>query len=133
MSERPGFMLYHRDMRALNDMSDKNLGALVKLLYAVSMGEDPEPPNQLRILFTMMAERIREDAEAYDRKVAQAQRAGQASAEARRNRTDVNERQRTSTDVNQANRVEANTTKANTNTSRAYDRDDDMSDVLMEV
>ena len=134
MSEKPGFMIYHKDMKALVNMTDRDLGALMKLLYAVSLGEEPEPPAKLRVLFEMMAEHIREDAEKYRQKVAQAQRAGQASAEARRRPTDVNGRQRSSTDVNQYQYQYQSNTNTNTNYQvHANDRDDDMNDVLMEV
>ena len=130
MSEKPGFMIYHKDMKALVNMTDRDLGALMKLLYAVSLGEEPEPPAKLRVLFEMMAEHIREDAEKYRQKVAQAQRAGQASAEARRRPTDVNGRQRSSTDVNQY-QYQSNTN--NNYQVHANDREDDMSDVLMNM
>lgn len=130
MSEKPGFMIRHKHMRALFSMSDKDVGALMRLLYSVSIGEEPEPPQKpvMRVAFDMMAEDIREDTEKYKQKVAQAQRAGQASAEARRSSTDVNARQRTSTNNN--------TIQSNNNNNyqvHANDRDDDMSDVLMEV
>ena len=130
MSEKPGFMIRHKHMRALFSMSDKDVGALMRLLYAVSVGEEPEPPQKpvVRMAFDMMAEDIREDTEKYKHKVAQAQRAGHASAEARRMSTDVNGRQRTSTNNNN------NTIHTNNNYQvHANDRDDDMNDVLMEV
>lgn len=136
-------MIYHSNMKALLNMSDKDLGVLLKLLYRVSLGEAVEPPPRLRVVFDMMAERVREDAAAYDRKVEQAQRAGKASAQKRndeRMSTDVNGRQRALTDVNQSNLIESNLIQSNRIESKrkrsALDyaqRNDDMSDVLMKI
>ena len=133
MKDKPAFMIYHRDMKALVNMSSKDLGDLIKALYAVSLGEDPEPPKRHAIVFDMMAERVREDTKKYEDKVAKNSRAGQASAQSRKS-TDVNGRQQMLTDVNQYNtRTIQDNNKNNNNTSRMNDRDDDMSDVLMEV
>lgn len=136
MSEKPAFMIYHRDMKALAKMPSKDLGDLIKALYAVSLGEDPEPPKKNAIIFDMMAERVREDAEAYERKV-------------ERNRNNANARWKdknaTASDGMQPHATAQSGTQYNTrtiqdnnknnnNTALAYSqRTDDMNDVLMEV
>lgn len=136
MKEKPAFMIYHRDMKALMKMTDKDLGALIKALYAVSLGEDPEPPKKHEIVFDMMAERVREDTQHYNDKIEQAKRAGRASADARQRGTDVNGRQRPSTDVNQYNTSQYNTTHSNNNNNPALNysqRGDDLKDVMMDM
>lgn len=133
---RPGFMIYHADMKALLSMTDKDLGVLMKLLYRVSIGEEVEPPQRLRVVFDMMAERIRQDAAHYADKVEKRRKAGQASAEARQQMsTNVNKRQHMSTDVNQYNNNN-NTIQFNNkyNNTLNYDqRSDDMKDVLIDL
>lgn len=136
MKEKPAFMIYHRDMKALMKMTDKDLGALIKALYAVSLGEDPDPPKKHEIVFDMMAERVREDTQHYNDKIEQAKRAGRASADARQRGTDVNGRQRPTTDVNQYNTSQYNTTHSNNNNNPALNysqRGDDLKDVMMDM
>lgn len=136
MKEKPAFMIYHRDMKALTKMTDKDLGALIKALYAVSLGEDPAPPKKHEIVFDMMAERVREDTQHYNDKIEQARRAGKASADARQKGTDVNDRQRTSTDVNQYNTMQNNTTHNNNKNNTALNypqRADDLNEVMMDM
>lgn len=132
MSEKPGFMIRHKHMRALFSMSDKDIGALMRLLYAVSVGEEPEPPQKpvMRVAFDMMAEDIREDTKKYADKVEKATRASHSRSSVRdRTTSDDIERYQTI-----SNTLHTNTKQSNNNYQvHANDRDDDMSDVLMEV
>lgn len=132
MSEKPGFMIRHKHMRALFSMSDKDIGALMRLLYAVSIGEEPEPPQKpvMRVAFDMMAEDIREDTKKYADKVEKATRASHSRSSVRdRTTSDDIERYQTI-----SNTLHNNTIQSNNNYQvHANDRDDDMSDVLMEV
>lgn len=137
MSEKPGFMLYHNDMKALAKMPSKDLGDLIKALYFVSIGEDAPPLKKNEVIFDMMAERIREDSAAYDRKVEQRRRAGQASAEARqRASTDVDNRQHSSTKSTNNNTIQYNNNSIQHNNNAALNyaqRADDMNDVMTEM
>lgn len=132
MSEKPGFMIRHKHMRALFSMSDKDIGALMRLLYAVSVGEEPEPPQKpvMRVAFDMMAEDIREDTQKYTAKVEQATRASHSRSSVKdRTTSDDIGRHRT---ISNNNTIHTNNNN-NSNTSRGLERDDDMNDVLMEV
>ncbi len=140
MSGKPGFMIYHNDMKALMGMSDKDLGQLLKLLYQVSIGEEPDPPARLRIIFDMLAERVREDSAHYEEKIEKRRKAGQASAEARERQhmsTHVDTCQHMSTNTTQLNTTQHNSTQYNTtqhNTALNYpQRDDDMNEVMTEM
>lgn len=139
MIEKPGFMLYHNDLKALAKMPSKDLGDLIKALYLVSIGEDAEPPKKNEVIFDMMAARVWEDAEAYEKKVEQRRKAGKASAEARqRSSTDVDTRQRSSTKSTNTiqfnNNNNNNTTQYNNNPALRYaQRDDDLNDVMTEI
>lgn len=133
---RPGFMIYHSNMKALLNMSDKDLGVLLKLLYRVSLGEAVEPPQRLRVVFDMMAERVREDAERYEETVAKRRKAAQASVNARQQvSTHANTCQQVSTHANQSNLIQSNLIQSNRIIS-ALDyaqRNDDMNEVMMNL
>ena len=138
---RPGFMIYHSNMKALLNMSDKDLGVLLKLLYRVSLGEAVEPPPRLRVVFDMMAERVREDAAAYDRRVEK----NRNNANARWNQTnaiasDGIRSHPIASNGMESNLIESNLIQSNRIESKrkrgALDyaqRNDDMSDVLMKI
>lgn len=136
MKEKPGFMIRHKHIAAVLDMPDKDLGALVKLLYYVSIGQEQEPPARLKYIFNLLAADVREDTQHYNDKVEQARRAGKASADARQKGTDVNDRQRTSTSANQYNTMQYNTKQSNNNNNPALNysqRGDDLKDVMMDM
>lgn len=133
MSEKPGFMIRHKHMRALFSMSDKDIGALMRLLYAVSVGDEPEPPQKpvMRVAFDMMAEDIREDTQKYTAKVEQATRASHSRSSVKdRTTSDDIGRHRTISNTIHNNTIQSNN---NNNTSRGLEREDDMNDVMMDI
>lgn len=130
MSKRPYFPIYHDDMDSYSHLSDREMGKLLRLLYQTSLGEIPDVPRSLLSEYNAMAKRVQKDAEAYDKKVEQATRASHA----RRNKSsDDIGRYRTTSDELQLNSTQLNTTQHSTYTVHANDRDDDMSDVLMNM
>lgn len=128
MSEKPGFMIRHKHMRALFSMSDKDIGALMRLLYAVSVGEEPEPPQKpaMRVAFEMMAEDVREDTKKYADKVEKATRASHSRSSVK-DRTISDDIERYQTISNNNNNTIHTNNKNNNNTALNYpQRDDDL-------
>lgn len=133
---RPGFQIYHEDMESVEDMTDAQLGKLIRLLYRYSTGEnitDADAPPAIRYAFRFMSHRIKASAEAYDKKVEQARKA----AERRWNNANASERMQTHADA--YNQTKPNQNKTNLTKPkqlRALDyaqRSDDMTDVMMDL
>lgn len=142
MSKRPGFMIYHSDMDIITDASGLSLeqiGRLVLRLYEYSLTIDEDyagnVEDDIRMPFMFMAQHIRDDAEAYDKKVEKTRR----SAEARWN-ANASERMQTHANASermQHNIIQNNTTQYKTtqnNPALNYSqRADDMKDVMMDM
>ena len=133
---RPGFQIYHKDMAAITDMTDRELGELLRALYAVSLGEETEPPKRNKYVFNIMAQHIRDDAAAYEEKVEKTRRAANARHHANaceRMQTHADASERTQYNPIQSNTIQSNSNNNNNPALNYSQRDDELNDVLMEV
>lgn len=68
MSKRPGFMIYHEDMRVCDLLTDKQLGQLVRMLWAHSEGREVEPEDDMMLAaYLFMSQKIDRDEDKYQR------------------------------------------------------------------
>ena len=74
---KPAFYIYHEDMETIEDLTDEELGMLVRLLNAYSKGEEVDVPDHLKFPFRFMAKKIEKDASAYQEKVNKSKKAAE--------------------------------------------------------
>lgn len=68
MSKRPGFMIYHEDMRVCDLLTDDQLGQLVRMLWAHSEGREVEPEDDMMLAaYLFMSQKIDRDEDKYQR------------------------------------------------------------------
>lgn len=68
MSKRPGFMIYHEDMRVCDLLTDAQLGQLVRMLWAHSEGREVEPEDDMMLAaYLFMSQKIDRDEDKYQR------------------------------------------------------------------
>ena len=70
MSKRPGFMIYHEDMRVCDLLTNEQLGQLVRMLWAHSEGREVEPEDDMMLAaYLFMSQKIDRDEDKYQRRV----------------------------------------------------------------
>lgn len=68
MSKRPGFMIYHEDMRVCDLLTNEQLGQLVRMLWAHSEGREVEPEDDMMLAaYLFMSQKIDRDEDKYQR------------------------------------------------------------------
>lgn len=68
MSKRPGFMIYHEDMRVCDLLTDAQLGQLLRMLWAHSEGREVEPEDDMMLAaYLFMSQKIDRDEDKYQR------------------------------------------------------------------
>ena len=122
---KPAFQIYHEDMETIEDLSNEELGMLIRLLNAYAKGEEVDVPDCLKYPFKFMAKKIDKDANAYQEKVNKTKRAAEArwknDADASENmQMDADASERMQMDATEPNRTKPNRTKTDkeSNSSR---------------
>ena len=68
MSKRPGFMIYHEDMRVCDLLTNEQIGQLVRMLWAHSEGREVEPEDDMMLAaYLFMSQKIDRDEDKYQR------------------------------------------------------------------
>lgn len=138
---KPAFYIYHEDMEAVEDLTDEELGMLLRLLNAYSKGEDVDVPASLKFPFRFMAMKIEKDATAYQDKVNKSKKAAekrwQKDADESDSmpphtddiQTDADACERMQTQVTKLNQTKLNQTKPNIKTITPAARESDFNEI----
>lgn len=137
----PGFMVYFEDLENISNLSNSDLGKLIRLLAEFAQGGEPEVPPKLLYPYNFISTKVKRDTDAYEQKVEKRRKA----AEARWNTNNAHASDAMQNmqmhDVHSNSNYNSNRNhnhNSNRNQTKPYaldylQRDDDMNDVLMEV
>ena len=125
---KPAFPIYHDDIEDFEDLTDEQMGRLIRLVCKHSQGVFVQPDKDIISQYKVLIRKVDRDAEKY-------------AARCEQNRQNVNKRKRTQTTVNERKRTlptETETeTKTETNNIKPLhmylQRNDSMEEVLKQL